>query len=311
MDESKIYNGFSIVAQLNEQLNKRFPGGNNTKNFTDTLKDIYKPLNDGIKKNEGLFLNNEVLKEPDTAKFMILNVFNRFAALNTLLSIVDDEIYDLFIKSNKFRIYLITKGVKLYKTDTGEEKFIPIPYKHYLFPVTNERFNDFEPEYEIDRKSELIFVWPGAGFVLPKNIKTIFNPEISFPSFYINDGDHIQTIGVYENNWGVDVLASNKELCKINPITIKTDKTIRTDKTKPTVHRSQLSRNQMISPDNTTGSGNTVDFNCYDIELNEKIDLDSSEIILEIPLFTPRQDILTKITNKKVGEAPIFFTSCT
>lgn len=314
-------NGFKMIIQVDEDLNNKFPSVEIPKTgkkhkFTDVLEYLYLPLNKPELTSS--FLSDDEIKTEHISQLLTLNAFNRFVALNSLLSIVDQKIYNEYLSNNTLRMRLCDKGLCIFKDRNGSYYYKC--FNNYIFPTID---NDSNPNklafktkkrkskhkiFEFDsnmQKSEprdndeYIFAWPGCSLVMPKsyNIRTILNPEIHFPIVNINSkkDKKVKTIGVYENDWGVNVLESEGGLCDVKMIS-----TSDTD--------SKLNVNHRTLLDN---SGKTKDFASYNIVLQHCFLNNSIECIVELPFLTARQDVLTKISKENSDETPIFFTCCT
>lgn len=303
----KKINGLKIIRSLNAQLNEQYDKEYGTglfkgKNFTDSLQLIYKPVNEGGERMKE-FLNQEIMDQEQTSKYMILNVYNRFFMLGTLLSIVDERIYDLFLGSNDFRTKLITNG-GVVKVKNGRLSYFS--YERFFFPTDPEFDADIDFELNDDgietdivadkenKEGEIVFDWPGCSVVLPKDFKvqTILNPKISFPSFYINQIEEgkqdFKSVSIFETNRGVDILQSEPDLVM----------------TKESVQELEMS---FLNPIKSDG----YSYKSIDLILAKRLFEKGYNLILEVPFSTPRQDILTKISREGKDEAPIFFTFCT
>jgi hypothetical protein len=294
--------GFPMIAKLNEQLNLTFNKDSKEKEFTESLEYIYKSLNDS-NYNPNHFLNQEEIKKQHTSKYMVLNVVNRFNILNTLLSLFPDDLFKAFLTNNNLRKQLITRGAVV-KVENGE--LISYPYKRYSFP-TNEsnKENGIDEAKKISlgkatdseaQEGNCILDWPGCSVVLPEkyNVFTIVNPEINHPFFYVKNTEKNKMISLFETNWGVTILQSDEELVSVGE-----------NGEDPKPHKALQSSFTNSSKDNNT------DFFSLSVILdNQLLEEKESKLILELPLSTPRQDILMKISDEKGTEAPIFFTFC-
>jgi hypothetical protein len=311
LQKPQFCSGYNLVVTADRGINDQFCN-EGPSFYTKTLEDLYSSINNQIKQQieEGVkfedvkltgnkFLTLESMGKKHTSEFMVLNVFNRYAILNSMLSLVDESIYHLFLKDNNFRRRLVTTGVCLVYNEENskeEKKYDQISFTEYTFPTEIVEKKDINDKCSLESPVDienLVFVWPGCGFILPKEVKTIFNPELRFPAFYVNDKKHEKTVGIYETNWGINVLQSEL-LCEINKIELEEKRS-----------QGPIFLNNKSRESDSIGG--------YEIVINNEI-LNSPDLILELPLFSPQQDVLAKLTLKnhdETDDVPIFFTSCT
>ncbi|GEM_PF-5659455 len=294
--------GFPMIVKLNEQLNIKFKANDESERFTGTLENLYRHLNEEEHKPHN-FLNEDETKQENTSRFMVLNVVNRFHVLNSVLSLFHDDLFKAFLTNNNFRILLITRG-GVVKVINGE--LICYPYKKYSFPITEEDYeNEIDTEKPLNlgkatdsiaREGHTILNWPGCSIVLPAKYKvfTIVNPEINYPFFYIKNLEQNKMISLFETNWGVTILQSEEELVSVGE-----------NGAEPKPHKALQS-----SFTNSSKEHDTDFFSLSVILDNQLLKEEDSRLILELPLGTPRQDILMKISDDEGTEAPIFFTFC-
>ncbi len=293
-------NGIPMVAKMNEQLNIHFSQQGKEK-FTDTLEELYEPLSNPETSNK--FLSAAELSKEDTPKCLVINIFNRFQLLNTLLSLFQKDLFKAFLSDNKFRIQLITKGVRV---KVVNNELISYSYKKYIFP--HEEMN-VEPEIDEEdvlcigkvsdntENGQTVFEWPGCSLVLPRNynIFTVPNPEITFPSFIINNREKKKMVGLYETNWGVNILQSENAMVSVS-----------VDGEEPVKEMAlQKSYSNALKKEES-------DFFSITVFLSKNVlSEDGNEFTIELPLNTPRQDILMKITDEEQEETPMLWTMTT
>lgn len=295
-------NGFPMIVKLNEQLDLKFRKNGEHEPFTGTLERLYRHLNKDDHKPEN-FLNSEETNEKHTSKYMVLNVINRFHVLNSILSLFHDDLFKAFLTNNNFRKQLITRGAVV-KVENGE--LISYPYKRYSFPTSERnKENGVDEAKKISlgkstdneaQEGNCILDWPGCSVVLPEkyNVFTIVNPEINHPFFYVKNTEKNKMISLFETNWGVTILQSDEELVSVGE-----------NGEKPKPHKA------LQSSFTNSSANHDSDFFSLSVVLDNKLlNEEGSRLILELPLGTPRQDILMKISDEEGTEAPIFFTFC-
>ena len=304
----------TLLVNLLQTLEVRYPDPP----YVATLKAIYTKV-------EEYQANSGPLDISATdAKYLIQNIFNRYKLFELLLSFTPTTINDLYYSSNHVRYFAATKGIKIFEekdSDGDSITYYYATYQDFNVPLTMKEAaacqlepNFYEVTFDANgniESSELseykepqddwvsVFNWLGNGHVLPsaEQTKILINPDNQYISIFVENKAEtpvLQNVNIYEKNWGVDIIQSQPGLTFIS------------------------SKNNGNESSNFKFKGASLNISKYTDQdfSNVCVELltfkqENIEVILELPLMMPSQDMLTHITIKDDPSFNILITGCT